>query len=308
MWNCLSHLKASTRARNSINDFVRMIKGASNKAGSLNAFELANHIAKQSGLADLLRSDTSIEGMGRLENFNSLLDGIKSFVEEDTIIDTETIPDKTLATFLQSIALLTDNDDDEQKDDFVTLMSVHSAKGLEFKSIFIVGLEEKLFPSFLSMDSQEAIDEERRLFYVAITRAEQFLTLTYANSRYRYGKTLYNDPSRFLEEIPGKHMESTSSIRSRSQGTYSSNERSGAKVVGNFKQKPRPLAIDPASFKPSPSANIQTGMKVLHLKFGEGKVVSIDGGENNRVATIFFQGIDNPQRRIMLKFAKLQIL
>ena len=240
------------------------------------------------------------------ENFNSLLDGIKSFVEEDTVIDTETIPDKSLATFLQSIALLTDQDDGEQRDDYVTLMSVHSAKGLEFKSIFIVGLEEKLFPSFMSMDSQEAIDEERRLFYVAITRAEQFLTLTYANSRYRYGKTLYNEPSRFLEEIPGTHVESTSSIRSRSHGTFAPAGKTGAKVIGNFKQKQRqrPLAIDPDSFKPSPSSQIQTGMKVLHLKFGEGKVISIDGGEDNRVATIMFQGIDNPQRRIMLKFAK----
>ena len=166
-----------------------------------------------------------------------------------------------------------------------------------------------MFPSFMSMDTQDGIDEERRLFYVAITRAEQFLTISYANSRYKFGQMRYNQSSRFLEEISIEHLESTSSIRSRSSGPMMS---SGAKVMGNFKRKASSpnagLMVDPKTFKPSPSDQIQTGMKVLHLKFGEGKVLSIDGGSGNRVATIFFKNVDNPQRRIMLKFAKLQIL
>ena len=173
-------------------------------------------------------------------------------------------------------------------------------------------MEEKLFPSFMSMESIEAVDEERRLFYVAITRAEQYLTLSYANSRYRYGNMRYNEPSRFLDEIQIEHLESNTSLRRStmpsSTATNSTPARSG--VRGNFKRHMpnTTLAVDPATFKPSPVSQIQAGMKVLHLKFGEGKVLSIEGSEKNRVATIFFSKIDNPQKRIMLKFAKLQIL
>lgn len=308
MWDSLPKVQASTRAKNSIADFVTMIKSFKAKATTSNAYELATYIAKRSGLIDLLKNDTTIEGMNRLENVNSLLDGIKAFVEEDAASDVATVEDKSLASYIQNIALLTDFDDNKAGGDYITLMSVHSAKGLEYKSVFVVGLEEKLFPSFMSMDSQDAVDEERRLFYVAITRAEQFLTLSYANSRYKFGQMRYNQPSRFLEEIDIQHLESTNAIRSRSAEAMAS---SGAKVIGNFKRpssKAPSFMVDPKDFKPSPSEAIQTGMKVLHLKFGEGKVLSIDGGEGNRVATIFFKNVDNPQRRIMLKFAKLQIL
>lgn len=308
MWECLPVVEASTRAKNAITDFVQMIKSAAAKTGSSNAYELATYIGKRSGLVDLLKTDNSIEGMNRLENINGLLDGIKSFVEEDTFIDTETVPDKSLATYLQNIALLTDFDENKTDGDYVTLMSVHAAKGLEFKSVFVVGLEEKLFPSYMSMESQEGIDEERRLFYVAITRAEQYLTLSYTKSRYHFGQMRYNPPSRFLEEIPHQHLESTSHVRSPSRNL---GRTVGAKVLGNFRRTGTAstgLRVDPKTFQPSPSSDIQVGMKVLHLKFGEGKVLSIDGGSDNRVATIYFKEVDNPQRRIMLKFAKLQIL
>jgi DNA helicase-2/ATP-dependent DNA helicase PcrA len=307
MWDCLLEVNVGARAKNSLTEFKAMVKEFGKRAESGNAFELASYVGKKSGLVDLLKSDNTIEGMGRLENVNSLLDGINSFVEEDTLIDTETLPDKSLASYLQNIALLTDFDEKNTDGDFVTLMSVHSAKGLEFKSIFVVGLEEKLFPSFLSMDSMEDLDEERRLFYVAITRAEQLLTVSYANSRYRYGQMRYNEPSRFLAEIPRDHLESTSSLPT----SGSSAPSFGASVTGNFsrtQQQSPQFRIDPKTFKPSPPEAIQAGVKVLHLKFGEGKVISIDGNPSNRVATIYFQGIDNPERRIMLKFAKLQVL
>ncbi|MCG8328369.1 MAG: UvrD-helicase domain-containing protein [Chitinophagales bacterium] len=315
IWECLGSAQLSKRAQNSINDFVTMIKSFNKRVQSDNAYELANSIARKVGIIDELKKDNTVEGMGRLENVNALLDGIKSFVEEDTVIDVETVPDKTLASYLQNIALLTDQDQNDKEGDYVTLMSVHAAKGLEFKSVFVVGLEEKLFPSFMSLDTREGIDEERRLFYVAITRAEQYLTISYANSRYKFGQMRYNEPSRFLEEIPSHHMESTAHIRSKSNIGSNSGFTSapgGAKIQGNFKrrvaasQSPR---IDPKDFKPDPSDKIQAGMKVLHLKFGEGKVLSIDGSAKNRVATIFFKDAGDPQqRRIMLKFAKLQIL
>jgi DNA helicase-2/ATP-dependent DNA helicase PcrA len=173
----------------------------------------------------------------------------------------------------------------------------------------------------MSLESQDGIDEERRLFYVAITRAEQFLTLSYANSRYRYGQMRYNEPSRFLQEVPLERIEEISGARSNfgsnrpgfmDRSTASGNgSSSGAKVSGNFKKPARSvsLGIDPKDFKPNAPTEIQTGMKVLHLKFGEGKVLSIDGGSANRIATIFFKNASDPQqRKIMLKFAKLQII
>ncbi|MCB0588135.1 MAG: UvrD-helicase domain-containing protein, partial [Phaeodactylibacter sp.] len=314
MWQCLGSAQVGARAQSNINEFVAMVKSFIRRVESDNAYELAAYIAKRSGILDDLKNDTTVEGMNRLENVNALLDGIKSFVEEDTVIDTETIPDKSLASYLQNIALLTDLDDNSEPGDHVTLMSVHAAKGLEFKSVFVVGLEEKLFPSFLSLDTPEGLDEERRLFYVAITRAEQFLSLSFANSRYRFGQMRYNEPSRFLEEIPGMHVESTAYVRSDVSSLERMDNRpaasSGARVSGNFRRQAANLPrIDPQDFKPAPPGAIQTGMKVLHLKFGEGKVLSIDGAKDSRIATIFFRDAGDPQeRKIMLKFAKLQIL
>ena len=306
MWATLGSVSASARAKKSIGAFKSLITVFAKRAATADAYELAYYIFKQSGLLDNLKKDTSIEGLGRLENVNALLDGIKDFVENDEIIDEATLPDKSLAGYLQNIALLTDLDQDTDNNDYITLMSVHSAKGLEFKSVFVVGLEEDLFPSNMAKDSREGLDEERRLFYVAVTRAEEMLTLSFANSRYRFGQMRYNKPSRFLGEINMSHLESAHSLQRSHAG------HTGSKVIGNFKRaKARSapaFAIDPATFRPSPSSQIQTGMKVLHLKFGEGKVVSIDGDNESRVATIYFKGVTNPQRRIMLKFARLQIL
>ncbi len=323
LWECLGRVQLSKRALGAIADFVAMIKSFQKKAEGENAYEAASYIAKRSGIMDELKADNSVEGINRMENVNALLDGVKAFVEDDTVIDTETIADKSLASYLQNIALLTDLDTKEDENtEYVTLMSVHAAKGLEFKSVFVVGMEEKLFPSFMSLESQDGIDEERRLFYVAITRAEQFLTLSYANSRYRFGQMRYNEPSRFLQEVPLERLEEISGARSsfgsnrpgfmdRSTDNGNSNGSSGARVSGNFKKPDRAvsLGIDPKDFKPNAPTEIQAGMKVLHLKFGEGKVLSIDGGSANRIATIFFKNAsDLQQRKIMLKFAKLQII
>ena len=192
-------------------------------------------------------------------------------------------------------------------------MSVHSAKGLEFKSVFAVGMEENLFPSFMSMDSREGLDEERRLFYVAITRAEQLLTLSFARSRYKFGEMKYNQPSRFLQEISVQHLDTSLSVGGKlGTAVGRKQERTASGVRGNFKRrgtvvKPK-VVVDMSTFKPNLPSEIQPGMKVLHMRFGEGKVISIDGATDNRVATIMFQGVENPERRIMLKFAKLQIL
>lgn len=328
MWQILPKVEMSKRARSSVVDFIKMVDLFRKKALATDAYEAAIFIAKQSKLVDLLKQDTTVEGMNRLENLQSLLDGIKEFVEGEIVnlgaaATGEEIKDedKSLSAYLQNIALLTDQDKsgEDDGDEHVTLMSVHSAKGLEYPSVFIVGLEEQLFPSFMSMDTPEQLDEERRLFYVAITRAEAHLTLSFAGSRYRHGQARTNAPSRFLQEISGKHMDaSTMSTGTKQFGSgrisASTNNqepmRSG--VSGVVKQRSTlaslSLKADPKTFRPSPSANIQVGQTVLHLKFGEGKVQAVDGGAANRVATIHFPEVDNPTRRIMLKFAKLQIM
>jgi len=309
MWECLLMANVGTRTQNSIRKFVEMIEEFAAKAQTNNAYDIANYIARRSGLLDALKTDTTVEGIGRLDNVNALLDGIKAFVEDEVIrVEGVEEADTSLAAYLQNIALITDLDQSDENADHVTLMSVHSAKGLEFKSVFVAGLEENLFPSFLSMDSPDQLDEERRLFYVAITRAEELLTLSYANSRYRYGQLRSCEPSRFLEEIPLQHVESTSAIRSRSREP----ETQTAKVTGNFVRKKAAPAINVApttKFKPSPTDEIEVGQNVLHLKFGEGKVLSLEGNKDNPIATIHFKDMNEPKkRRIMLKYAKLQVL
>ena len=314
VFEALKHTALPKRTRHSADGFVQVIENARSRMDTANAYELAEYIAKSSTLLDTLKNDNSIEGAAKLENLNGLLDGIKAFVEEDTVIDTETLPDKSLATYLQNIALLTDADTKEENGaeiETVTLMSVHAAKGLEFKAVFVVGLEEKLFPSFMSMDTMDGLDEERRLFYVAITRAEEHLTLTFANTRYRFGKMTVNEPSRFLQEVPMEMVESTGHLRRGARRDAAESQRSrvsGGPPVRKTSARYMPPKVDPETFKPSPTDEIQPGSIVMHLKFGEGKVLALDGGKDNRIATIHFKDLPQPQKRIMLRFAKLQIL
>ena len=310
----LTQVDFNARSKKSIGAFMQIIQKCAYKTKELNAYDAALFIARTSGLIAHLKADTTIEGMNKLENVNSLLDGIKDFVEDDTLEEGEdaTVQDRSIAGYLQNISLMTDADQDDGEQDTVTLMSVHAAKGLEYKSVFVVGLEENLFPSYMSMSSPEQIDEERRLFYVAITRAEVHLTLSYANSRYQYGQMRFNDASRFLEEVPESSIDAISSIKRNAGGFSDGGSTSGLgtpKLLGNFKKisrAPKSLAIDPKDFKPSPSGAIKEGMKILHMKFGEGIVQSID---DRSVATIVFDQLsDNSEKRIMLQFAKLQIL
>ena len=295
-------VQMTAKAKSTLVDFMGLIANFRMKNEKANAYETAMYISKKSGIVELLKSDGSMEGMSRIENINALLDGIQEFVEDDELQPGEEINDKSLAKYLQNIALITDFDVDKDNTDVITLMSVHAAKGLEFKSIFVVGMEENLFPSFMALSDPNQLDEERRLFYVAITRAAEHLTLTYANSRYQYGQMRFNDPSRFLEEIPPENVDSIVPIKPKA--TFGE-----PKVLGNFKpvapKKAMPK-IDVSNFVPDDANKIKEGMKVMHMKFGEGKVLSVD--ERN-VATIHFDQVpENPEKRIMLQYAKLQIL
>lgn len=312
MWECIDLYTGTARDVSNFNNFTLTIKAFQQEALKKNAFDAAKLIFKKSGLEDELKNDTTPEGQGRMENVQSLLNGIGEFVTNDELIaGEEEITDKSLSTYLQHIALVTDADKASNDDDKITLMSVHAAKGLEFKSVFVVGMEDNIFPSYLSMSSPEQMDEERRLFYVAITRAEQFLTLTFANTRYNRGDIRKNEPSRFLREINSAHLESTGSAIPRTRPNSGVEEPARASVSGNFRPatfKPK-TSVAPADFKACVPSELAVGMRVLHLKFGEGKVINIDGAKENPVATIDFPEIPSPtERRIALNYSKLQIL
>ena len=303
MWEVLTKIEFNNRSRKSIGEFVQLIHAFKAKASKSNAYEIADYIARNSGIQSLLKEDKSPEGQGRLDNITSLLDGIQEFVQDDELdLGEEGSSDRSLSAYLQTISLMTDADQKDENPDNVTLMSVHSAKGLEFRSVFVVGLEENLFPSYMALSEGNQVDEERRLFYVAITRAEEFLCLTYANSRYQYGQMRYNDPSRFLEEISEQNLDSIISITKKT-------EFPEPKILGNFKPLgagKKMISIHHDDFVASNPNDIKAGMEVIHLKFGQGKVINVD---ERLVATIIFDALnDSPEKRIMLQFAKMQIV
>ena len=301
LWQSLKSHHISTRVDSMVNHFQKLVSDFQKKASTSDAAVAADYIAHRSGIIEDLRKDNSVETHSRMENINSLLNGVQEFIDYDEADSPFFTEDKTLASYLQNIALLTDLDEGQTDRDYITLMSAHSAKGLEFDAIFVSGLEENIFPSFQALEEKDGLDEERRLFYVAITRARKLLTLTYANSRYRFGKVVNNAPSRFLEEISPHLID---------QKVTATAPRPQPRIQGNFKltrNLNRPADL-PSDFVPASPLDIQSGMSVRHIKFGTGKVISVDGSNENRVATIFFRNIESPQRRIMLKFAKLEIL
>lgn len=332
MWEAMLSpaLEVTDRAKKSMAGFRNLVEDWQRRAATESAYKLAAEILRKSGLLDQLKSDTSPEGIGRLENVNAVLDAISEFVDVQsnatvtnydsmTSNDLTTTNDASLAAYLQTITLLTDADEKAEGTDYITLMSVHAAKGLEYKSVFVTGMEEQLFPSFMSLEDPKGLDEERRLFYVAITRAKEFLTISFAQNRYRFGQIRANEPSRFLEEIDIKNFDmvggmgaariGTPAFNSAKEGNYSR----GASVSGNFvnprlRSMNQPSAAAIANFQASPLEELVAGVSVLHQKFGEGKITSVEGPKDNRVATIQFKNDEMPERRIVLKFAKLQVV
>ena len=298
-----------TRPRSLVNEFIRLIESMKEKNKGSNAYETVNYIIKATKIAAILNAENTIESQSRLENINALLNGVQEFVEDDELIEEELSDNRDLSAFIQHISLLTDLDNDDKKiTDSVTLMSIHLAKGLEFESIFVVGVEENLFPSYMALASPEDIEEERRLFYVAITRAKRYLTLSYCNNRYQYGQIRSNDPSRFISEIPEDTLDPMSAVVVNPNPGFAA-----PKVLGGLKPKKlntssTTLTINASDFKPNRPEEIMEGMRVLHLKFGEGLVLSIDGNSSNRIAKIKFDQIEDEDKRIVLRFAKLQIL
>lgn len=311
MFDALLEVQVPDRAKKALLGFRSMIEGFIQRVSTDQAYTLAYDVLKKSTLYAALTADTSPEGVGRLENVQAVLDAISEFADMAT---TEVDNDRSLAAYLQTITLLTDADEDKGERDYITLMSVHAAKGLEFRSVFVTGMEEQLFPSFMAMEDPNGLDEERRLFYVAITRAKEFLTISYAQNRYRFGQIRHNEPSRFLNEIPQEHFDIIGGF-SALRGNSEVGGQGGGGVSGNFtnprsRMQPRTAApvVDPANFHPSPPESVKSGAMVLHLKFGKGHVTAVEGPRDNKVATIKFENDVVEERKIVLKFAKLQIL
>lgn len=293
------------RARTSIKDFVMMVKSYGVFAKGHTAHESAGHIAKQSGILKDLHAENTIEGLGRWENVQELLNASQAFVEDPDIDEV------SLESFLADISLFTDQDERIDDFDYVTLMTIHSAKGLEFKSVYLVGVEENLFPNAMSLESRSDLEEERRLFYVAITRAEKRISLSFAKSRYRFGQIQFNEPSRFLSEIDQQYLakpQQQTTRPGRSAVPLPRDRRGPA--TQNRKLKPLRQATESlqpnVDFKASDPSEIAVSMEVLHLKFGQGKVMSIEGTGAGKKATVFFS--NKGQRVLLLKYAKLQII
>lgn len=303
--DALPHTQIGGKAGKELKRFYNLIVSTAELSQELSAYDVLLQIYKSSGLENMLMEEKKMTGNDRIENINALLDGAREFVENDEV-EGDPNYDRSLASYLQNIALLTDMDSMDEEDERVTLMSVHAAKGLEYKAVFIVGLEENLFPTFQAMDDPDNLDEERRLFYVGITRAEDILTLSFARSRFHHGKMAFNDPSRFITEIESNHFENAS-VLYESEPQYESRKKIHPSIRKRSSGKKAPV-IDPSNFKPSPASAIAQGQDVLHLRFGKGKVLKVDGKNDKRIATVLFSDSEPAEKRLMLKFAKLEIV
>ena len=309
---------------NKFRDFMVMIKSFQTLQQKMNAFELAKHITNTIGLIKVLKEDDSPEGVSRVENVEELLNAIMEFSDRQVDETTGETARVDLVQFMEDVALLTDSEmkKDEGDNDYVSLMTIHSAKGLEFPYVYVVGMEENLFPGILSLSTREELEEERRLFYVAITRAMTKLTLSYAEQRYRYGNLTLSERSRFVDEIDANLIEQTQKASFR--GTTSMGGRStfggrfgkpinepeqhGFRKIENTPTT-RPSFSQPAvpqNFEPSNPDLLQEGMRVMHTKFGAGTILSIDGAGANKKASVHFD--HGGVKMLMLKFAKLAIL
>jgi len=322
-------LKLNSGTKNKLTDFVNMIKGFQIINETQDAFYLAEHVAKKTGLIQELKKDATPEGIARIENIEELLNGIKDFIEGQREVDGAR---GALSEFLEDVALATDLDKDTGDDDRVAMMTIHLAKGLEFPYVFIVGMEEDLFPSAMSMNTRSELEEERRLFYVALTRAEHQAYLTYAQSRYRWGKLVDSEPSRFIEEITDSYLE----YLTPEESNYRYKPMINADIFGDVdKSKLRlnkPMAGTPPKWitdnEPKPDLNIRKlkpmgsspsqssspvidsklaiGNVVMHERFGRGKVLNLEGVGADKKAEIHFEvgGI----KKLLLRFAKLDVI
>lgn len=297
--------------KNKMVQFSTMIKSFTAQLKKLDANILAHEIAKTTGILKELHTDKDKgpEEVERYQNVEELISAIQSFVSNQ-----EEGQSKSLSEFMLDVALLTDADEDKGEDkNHVTLMTIHSSKGLEFPHVYLVGLEENLFPSQLALNSRTELEEERRLFYVAVTRAEKTCTLSYSNSRFQWGNLITCESSRFIEEIEDKYLYFETVKRA---GGRSLNDRSNSfersftgglnKSFSSKSLKPINEVNSKTNIKGSASLDVKVGYNVEHDRFGKGKIIKLEGKDADKKATIFFPG--HGAKTVLLRFAKLTIL
>lgn len=324
-------LKLNGPTKQRLQDFVTMIKNFQVINETNDAFQTADYVTKKSGLFQELKKDAATpEDIARMENMEGLLNGIKDFIEGQKEVDGAT---GSLSEFLEDVALATDLDKDTGDEDRVALMTIHLAKGLEFPYVFIVGIEEDLFPNAMSLHSRTDLEEERRLFYVAVTRAERQAYLSYAQSRYKWGKLIDCEPSRFIEEIDERYLEYQNpderkgyrykpSIDIDIFGDIDKSTLRQSKPVGNMPPKrhdnaPRPDVRNLRRIKPTTADgstekinlfdnSLVAGNIILHERFGKGQVIALEGAGADKKAEIKFEvgGL----KKLLLKFAKFQVI
>ena len=312
LWTVLCNLDKVAGAFNSgtlskIQKFGSLFERFREQIANENAYDAAVIIARSSGIIDDLSNDETPEGVSRKENIQELLNGIKDFSETAY----KEGKDDKLPAFLEGVALLTDQDGDKEGDqNKVTLMTIHASKGLEFSNVFITGLEEELFPAQQCVTTPAALEEERRLFYVALTRAEKRAFMSFATSRYKNGQVVSSRPSRFIGEIDQEFLEGYIAMREEPSGfkLKTTTAMSGLHKPAITLNKPATIdipAIDRSKLKPIDSNQVVPGMIIFHPTFGAGKVINLEGlGVQKKAKVVFREG---GSRTLLLKFAKLYI-
>lgn len=315
----LAFNKGTIRKLAAFTDFINKYR---EKVDKHDAYEIANQLTVESGILKELHNGNTPEERSKFENLEELLNGIHDFVQAAR----EEAESISLASYLENIALLTDADTNLDEDkNRVSIMTIHSAKGLEFRCVYIAGVEEELFPSPMSLDNQRDLEEERRLFYVAVTRAKQNITITYSHTRYRWGELVTCSPSRFIGEIDENLVNwpddprytsltpetESGSIFDRTQWSrsveFANQKKDQTRITTPIFQRKYGVKNTDPNFKPSDPAAIQSGMVVEHQRFGKGKVIHIEGDMPNKKATVFFQEMKQ-EKQLLLKFAKLRIV
>lgn len=304
-------------------DFTTLIQSFQTLVSKMSAFELAKHITDTIGLIKVLKEEDTAESIMRIQNIEELLNAIMEFSDKQVDEVTGEQISVSLPKFMEDVALLTDQDKKDDKDsDVVTLMTIHSAKGLEFPYVYIVGLEENLFPGIQTLSTREDLEEERRLFYVALTRAEKKLILSYAESRYRWGNMTLSEPSRFIEEIDQSLIEKTRKAsfrgatikeernynpfnKSKSSWTSTINDSHSGTTATSPAQQRQPVTHN-VNMSTADASEIMAGQRVFHQKFGAGTVITVEGAGPNKKASVDFDESGN--KMLMLKFAKLSII
>jgi len=315
LWNIIDYPEKYNISLNKgtivkIADFKNLINNFIEKNLTTDVVETVEFVIKKSGIWDILLGDSTVEGMSRLENVQEFIKATKEFVSLQQQEGSENV---ALSDFLQAVSLMTDQDTDKDSEiDKVTLMTVHSAKGLEFKNVFIAGMENMLFPSALSMDSPRAIEEERRLFYVAITRAKENCIITYATNRYRNGQNTTSSISYFIKDIEEQYLSFDDEIELPLRNNYCETTQrpnyqhplKTSKSVYNYISKyEKQNTSEEYEEKVSTLGGFSVGDKVVHASFGEGVIESLEGKGGDARAIVNFKNMES--KKLLLKYAKL---